>query len=72
MGINNWKADNAEENSAENQNSKKSTGIENVKTIIADKLHHAAETLGEKATNPDAHYGRNLGTVMYRCISLIF
>ena len=57
MGINNWKADKAEEISAESQNSKKSTGFENVKTIIADKLHNVAETLGEKATNPDAHYG---------------
>ncbi|MFO8087210.1 MAG: DUF883 C-terminal domain-containing protein [Bacteroidales bacterium] len=53
----NWTTDKAEETSAESQNSKKSTGFENVKTIIADKLHNVAETLGEKATNPDAHYG---------------
>jgi ElaB/YqjD/DUF883 family membrane-anchored ribosome-binding protein len=57
MGINNWNADRAEETWAESKNSKKSTGFENVKTIIADKLHHVAETLGEKTTNPDAHYG---------------
>ena len=51
MEINYWKADKAEETSAG------STGFENVKTIIADKLHNAAETLGEKATNPDVPYG---------------
>jgi ElaB/YqjD/DUF883 family membrane-anchored ribosome-binding protein len=57
MGINNWKADKAEETSSESQNSKKSNGLGNVKTIIADKIQKAAEALGEKTTNPDAHYG---------------
>jgi ElaB/YqjD/DUF883 family membrane-anchored ribosome-binding protein len=57
MEKNNWTTDNTEETSAESQNSDKSTGCENVKTIIADKIHKAAEALGEKATNPDAHYG---------------
>ena len=57
MGINNWKADRAEETSAKSQDLKKSTGFENVKTIIADKIQKAAEALGEKATNPEAHYG---------------
>jgi hypothetical protein len=45
----NWKADKAEETSAESQNSKKSTGFDNVKTIIVDKIHKADEALGEKA-----------------------
>jgi hypothetical protein len=53
----NWTTDKPEETSAESQKSKKSTGVENVKTIIADNLHKAAEALGEKATNPDAQYG---------------
>jgi len=57
MGKNNWTTDKTEEISAESQNSDKSTGFENVKTIIADKIHKAAESLGEKATNPDAHHG---------------
>ena len=57
MGINNWKADKAEETFAQSQSSKKSTGFENVKTIIADKLHNVAEALDEKATNLDAHCG---------------
>ncbi|MFO7554661.1 MAG: DUF883 C-terminal domain-containing protein [Desulfobacterales bacterium] len=53
----NWTTDKAEETGAESQGSGKSTGFENVKNIIADKIHKAAEALGEKATNPDAHYG---------------
>ena len=57
MGINNWKADKTEETSAKSQDLKKSTGFENVKTILADKMDKAAEALGEKATNPDAHCG---------------
>jgi ElaB/YqjD/DUF883 family membrane-anchored ribosome-binding protein len=57
MGINNWKADKAEETGPESKNLDKSTGFENVKTIIADKIQKAAEALGEKTTNPDAHYG---------------
>jgi hypothetical protein len=36
----NWKADKAEETSAESKNSNKSTGFENVKTIIADKIQN--------------------------------
>ncbi len=56
MGINNWTTDKAE-TGPESKNSDTSTGIENVKTIIADKLDKAAEALSEKATNPDAHYG---------------
>ena len=53
----NWTTDKTEETSAKSQNFKKSTGFENVKTIIADKIHKAAEALGEKATNPDAQHG---------------
>jgi len=62
MGINNWTADKTQETAAEFQGSDKSTGFENVKTIIADKIHKVAEALGEKAADPDAqadiaHYG---------------
>jgi len=62
MGIHNWTADKTQETAAEFQGSDKSTGFENVKTIIADKIHKVAEALGEKAADPDAqadiaHYG---------------
>jgi len=57
MGMNYWKADKTEETSAESKTSDKSTGLPNVKTIIADKIQKAAEALGEKATNADAHQG---------------
>ena len=65
MGVNNWKADKPEETSAEPQNSKKSTGFDSVKNIIADKLHIVAETLGEKVADPGkqpgvAHYGNQV------------
>jgi ElaB/YqjD/DUF883 family membrane-anchored ribosome-binding protein len=32
----------------------KLTGFENVKNVIADKLHHIARAIGEKAADPDA------------------
>jgi ElaB/YqjD/DUF883 family membrane-anchored ribosome-binding protein len=57
MGKNNWTTDKTEETSAESQNSKKSSGFENVKNIIADKLHNVAETLGEKARDQKAQSG---------------
>ena len=64
MGINNRAADKIEETAAESQGSDKSTGFENVKNIIADKLHNAAEALGEKAADHEAqcgiaHYGKH-------------
>ena len=57
--------DNTEETAATFQGSGHSTGFENVKTIIADKLHKAAEAIGEKAADPDAqsgmaHYGNKV------------
>jgi ElaB/YqjD/DUF883 family membrane-anchored ribosome-binding protein len=65
MGKNNRTTDKTEETSAESQTSDKSTGFENVKNIIADKLHNVAETLGEKAADPGeqpgiAHYGNQV------------
>jgi len=57
--------DNTAETAATFQGSGHSTGFENVKTIIADKLHKAAEAIGEKAADPDAqsgmaHYGNKV------------
>lgn len=57
MGTYNRVDDTTEENAAEFHHSNKSTGFEKVQNSIADKLHNFAEILGEKATNPDAHYG---------------
>ena len=54
MGINNRVDDETGETAAESQGSGKSTGFENVKNIIADKLHTVAEALGEKAADQDA------------------
>jgi ElaB/YqjD/DUF883 family membrane-anchored ribosome-binding protein len=64
MGINNRAADKTDETTAEPQGSGKPTGLENVKNIIADQLHNAAETLGEKAADHEAqcgiaHYGKH-------------
>lgn len=56
MEENDTVVDNIEETAADFQRSDTSTGFEKVQNIIADTLHHVAETLNEKATNPDAHY----------------
>jgi ElaB/YqjD/DUF883 family membrane-anchored ribosome-binding protein len=58
MGINNWVVDKTGETAVEFQGSGKSTGFENVKNIIADKMHNVAEALGEKATDQDAQSGK--------------
>jgi hypothetical protein len=57
MGISNRAADTAGETSAEAQGSGKLTGFENVKNIIADKMHNVAEALGEKVAIHDAQCG---------------
>jgi ElaB/YqjD/DUF883 family membrane-anchored ribosome-binding protein len=58
MGISNSVLDKAGETAAEFQGSGKSTGFENVKNIIADKMHHVAEALGEKVADQDAQSGK--------------
>lgn len=55
MGTNNVEVDKTEESAA--------TGVENVKNIIADKLHSVAEGLGKNAADHDgesvtAKYGK--------------
>lgn len=54
--------DMTQETAAEFHGSGKSTGFENVKNIIADKLHSAAEGLGENEADKD----RESGTAKYR------
>jgi ElaB/YqjD/DUF883 family membrane-anchored ribosome-binding protein len=58
METNNWAGSRTGETAAEGQGSGKSTGFENLKNIIADKLHYGAEVLGEKAANQDAQSGK--------------
>ncbi|MHB8122156.1 MAG: hypothetical protein ACYDG4_08380 [Desulfuromonadaceae bacterium] len=63
MGTNNLEVDNTEESAAEFEGSGTSTGFEKIKNIIADKLHTAAEGLGEKGADQDkgsatAKYGK--------------
>ena len=57
MGTNNLEVDKSEESAAKFQGSGKSTGFENVKNIIADKLHSAAEGLGENGADQDGESG---------------
>lgn len=57
MVTNNMEIDKTEENAAEFQGSGKSTGFENVKNIIADKLHSVAEGLGENGADQDGDSG---------------
>ncbi|MBI5591298.1 MAG: hypothetical protein HY881_12525 [Deltaproteobacteria bacterium] len=46
-----------QETASENQGSGKSTGFENVKNIIADKLHNVADALYEKEADQDGQSG---------------
>jgi len=57
MGTNNLEVDKMEDTAAEFQGSGKSTGFENIKNIIADKLHSAAERLGENGADQDGESG---------------
>jgi ElaB/YqjD/DUF883 family membrane-anchored ribosome-binding protein len=54
MQINNSTVDKTGETAAEFQGSETPTGFENVKNIIADKLHHVAEAIFENATDQGA------------------
>jgi ElaB/YqjD/DUF883 family membrane-anchored ribosome-binding protein len=57
MEISNSTVDKAGESSAEFQGSDESTGFENIKNIIADKIHYVAGALSEKAADQDAQCG---------------
>ena len=59
MKQNNRVVDETEETAAQSQGSGKSTGFENVKNCIAEKLHNAAEAIDEKAAEQDAQTGAN-------------
>ncbi len=57
MEIDNSAVDKTGETAQEAQASGKSTGFENVKNRIADKLHDVAGVIGEKAADQDAQPG---------------
>jgi ElaB/YqjD/DUF883 family membrane-anchored ribosome-binding protein len=57
MGISNSTVDKTRETGAEIQGSDESTGFENIKNIIADKIHYVAKALSEKAADQDAQSG---------------
>ena len=57
MGIGNMTTDKTAVTAAGFQGPDKTTGFENVKNIIADKLHNVAEALDEKAADQDAQCG---------------
>jgi ElaB/YqjD/DUF883 family membrane-anchored ribosome-binding protein len=57
METNTWENNETVETTAEHQGSDKSCGCGKVKTIIADKIHKVAESLGEKASERDAQSG---------------
>lgn len=57
MAMDNSEVDNAEEAADDFQPSGESTGFENVKKTIADKLHNFAEAIGEKTADQDAQTG---------------
>ena len=58
MGMDNSVVDKAGETTAAFQGSGKSTGLEYVKTFIADKLHNVAEGLGQKAAEQGSQSGK--------------
>jgi len=57
MGMDNSAVDKAGESAAVRQGSGKSTGFENVKNKIADKLQSVAKGLGDKAADQDGKSG---------------
>jgi ElaB/YqjD/DUF883 family membrane-anchored ribosome-binding protein len=58
MGINNVAFDRAEETAADLKGSGTSTGFENVKNSVADKLHCLAEGFGKNAADQDSESAR--------------
>ena len=63
MSMNNWAVEKTADNAADFQRPGQSTGFNNTKNSIADKLHKVAEALAGKAANQDkpsgiAQYGK--------------
>ena len=57
MGVNDWEGDKTEESAQDSQGRGKACAFEEVKAIVADRIHQVAEVLGEKAAGQDARSG---------------
>jgi len=57
MEMNYWEGNNTAETLTDSQCADRSSGFENVKTVIADKIHKVAEVLGDKARDQKAQSG---------------
>lgn len=54
MRINDWEGGKTEETAPGFQGRSKSCGFDEVKSVVADRIHKVAEALGEKAAEQDA------------------
>jgi len=61
MRVNSRVVDHSEETAAELQGTGKPTGFENVRSIIADKVHGLAEALGQEAADQGVESGSAYG-----------
>jgi len=57
MEMNYWEGNKTAETLTDSQCADRSSGFENVKTVIADKIHKVAEVLGDKARDQKAQSG---------------
>jgi ElaB/YqjD/DUF883 family membrane-anchored ribosome-binding protein len=57
MGINDWEGDKTEAFAPDCQGRGESGGFDEVKSIVADRIHQVAEALGEKAAEQEARSG---------------
>src|ERR1035437_314921 len=69
MESNDWEHDKTGKTATDFKSSGPSCGCENVKTMIADKLHKISETLGQKAAGQDessgmAQYGKQASELL--------
>ena len=63
MGVNDWEGVKTEASVPDGQGHGKACAFDEVKAIMADRIHQVAEVLGEKAAEQDArsgaaHYGK--------------
>lgn len=57
MGTNDWDGDKTEQSASDPQGRRKSGGFDEVKSVVADRIHKIAEALREKAAEQDAQSG---------------
>ena len=69
METNDWKNETRADTAPDSQGLATSCGCEKIKTVIADKMHEVAATVGEKAARQDAQpavakYGKQAAEVL--------